>query len=437
MLIGLSVLVIIIPNLVYADSLDGDWFAIEHCPSVSCDENTAENRVVYEEVGGNVRVFGSGSAQVITSGYLAKVFDKSELDGKLVTLEIDLNVLNGKEVQVSIFDGEFDPLPLGACGTDCFPLDAPLVTSGSGGRLNIIATGGSNINDGIKNHTGSGSLSAFDSPTGKVTLMVQQLESCSSCANGSTQYQVTIADLGTYRFKADANDNNWNGTTVACIRECNPNSSTPSSYWTVTSRNPDLIPPVITANISEPIPIMLDKAFDPLQFVSCNDNKDGDITNSMISVGTVDTSDRGSYTVEYTCTDIAVALNSNTQEITYVVQKPSTGITSGTTLDSLQGLGGTTDVQTLDDVPTEQPTESTDIGLPLLSFQDGEMVTSDGVSIADLFANLFGDRITEGITSPAPSVSSPSGVSSGSPAPTQTTNPVVSFFQNLFANFFN
>ncbi len=86
----------------------------------------------------------------------------------------------------------------------------------------------------------------------------------------------------------------------------------------------DTTDPVITTTISEPIPIQQNSIFDEFEFMSCIDDTDGDITNSMSTVGTVDTSTPKSYFVDYTCTDVAT--NSATLlDVLYVVKRPHTG----------------------------------------------------------------------------------------------------------------
>jgi len=176
----------------------------------------------------------------------------------------------------------------------------------------------------------------------------------------------------------------------------------------------DAVPPVISAIDSEPITILQDTSFDAFEHVQCIDDVDGTIVpNGVFGTDggiTIDTSNRGIQTQDYTCTDDAD--NTTLATIEYIVKKISTGgsgVSSGGTLSSTPSLSS----------------------IPTLSVTDSSTQTGEGQSIADLFASLFDNRITEGITTPSPSVSS------GSPAPTQTSNPIVNFFQNLFANFFN
>ena len=85
----------------------------------------------------------------------------------------------------------------------------------------------------------------------------------------------------------------------------------------------DTTPPVITTTATEPIIILRNSVFDEFEFVTCIDDMDGDITNTMSTVGTVDTSKARSYLVDYTCTDNAT--NSATLTVQYLVKRPSTG----------------------------------------------------------------------------------------------------------------
>ncbi len=107
----------------------------------------------------------------------------------------------------------------------------------------------------------------------------------------------------------------------------------------------DTTNPVITTTVPEPIPIPKNSVFNEFQFMSCIDDTDGDITNSMTTVGTVDTSKPKSYFVDYTCTDVAT--NSATLlNVHYVVKRSATG--SGGTAPSAPALAPTAPAPTVD-----------------------------------------------------------------------------------------
>ena len=182
--------------------------------------------------------------------------------------------------------------------------------------------------------------------------------------------------------------------------------------FTLITAVPDLIPPVITANEQEPITILLDTLFVPNEHATCIDDVDGDLTSTMNPEIQVDTSVRGSQTQDYGCQDTAT--NQTFETFQFIVKKKSTGGSSSS------GTGGTT---------SSSPSLSS---IPTLSFQDSPSTQQgEGRSIADLFASLFDNRITDGITTPAPSGSSPS------PASTESrTNPIAEFFQNFFMRLF-
>jgi len=220
------------------------------------------------------------------------------------------------------------------------------------------------------------------------------------------------------------------------------------------SSPPDAVPPVISATVSEPITILQDEPFDAFEFVQCIDDVDGDISDDIKitcegggsgdgsgggggqgsgsgdgsgggsggSSCDVDTSVRGLVDVDYQCKD--GASNQSNLTIQYIVKQISSGGGGGSSSSSSSsgGITSTNNIPQLSDIP-------------VLSFSNQQtqqtQQESEGRSISDIFASLFDNRITEGITTPSPSVSS------GSPAPTQTSNPIADFFQNLFSRFFS
>ena len=237
--------------------VEGLWFAREHCGNTNCSVFSVANeyRFEFESVNGAVKMpkAGAGTDPRATSGYMGKVFDRAELDGKLITLEASRVVLNGVLQRIIFYDGELDPSQSGlhpiTCGTDCFPDQAGIVTSGSGGGITVVTATAGFSDFTIKNYTGSANLSAFDSPTGKVTLVVLQPENSQAVGIGSLTYQVTIQDLGTFRFKSDL-ANSWSGSTITCLVDNDAcrvgiNGSQPQAregLWSVTSLPPPPLP---------------------------------------------------------------------------------------------------------------------------------------------------------------------------------------------------
>lgn len=143
----------------------------------------------------------------------------------------------------------------------------------------------------------------------------------------------------------------------------------------------DTTDPVISATESEPITIIQDSVFDEFEFVTCIDDTDGDITNSMTTMGTVDTSDRNTYIVEYNCVD--TALNESDLEVEYIVKRVSTGSGAGGS-GVTSNIGGQTDAQTsFSNVPT-------------LSFSGESGVSPETPQLGstffeDLYASFFQD----------------------------------------------
>jgi hypothetical protein len=186
----------------------------------------------------------AGTGAVATGGHLGKVFDKAELDGKTITWEYSRDRLNGVMPRLTLYDGVIDPnkfanAPL-SCGTDCFQDEGGVIVSASGGSIQVIQAVAGFSDFTVKNSTGSANLSSFDSPTGKVTLTIFQSENSQAVGIGSNTFQVTIQDLGTYRFKSDP-ANSWSGSTIICLDHCG-NSPDEETIWSVTSNPPPAIP---------------------------------------------------------------------------------------------------------------------------------------------------------------------------------------------------
>ncbi len=243
-----------LPELFFSTpEVEGLWASAEHCASASCDQDAFEYRIFVQDTDDGVdgaKLRAEANSSTKTQGYLFRSFDKEELDGKLITVELVHDQSNSGKLQLELFDGDFDPVPTGICGTDCFPAtfipdtvaSPPIVTSGSGGSLTLFnsACGITGCTTTVRFLSASADLSTFDSPTGKVTLMLHQLESCGSCPARTTIFSVEIEDTGFYNFRNDPQDPTWNGSIASCQRECNTSTSKPSTYYFVTS-----LPPVI------------------------------------------------------------------------------------------------------------------------------------------------------------------------------------------------
>jgi len=138
---------------------------------------------------------------------------------------------------------------------------------------------------------------------------------------------------------------------------------------------PDSVDPVISTLVSQPIPINQDSIFDEFEFMSCIDDTNGDITNTMATVGSVDTSTPRTYFIVYTCTDVAT--NQSTLQVAYIVKRSPTG--SG---------GITTTAPTVGGVSTA-PTASTTPPLSFVPREPTEPPRRTLDEIFDLFSFLF------------------------------------------------
>lgn len=193
----------------------------------------------------------------------------------------------------------------------------------------------------------------------------------------------------------------------------------------------DTTPPVISLLQSEPIELGANTSFDDLDFVQCIDDTDGDISGSMVITGdTVDTSDSGSYFVNYSCTDSA----SNERTLImvhYVVNR-----------EGSSGNGGSINTSIPAPLSSPRTTQPSDRGTPLLSLTgDGE-----GRSLDDFFSllsNLFQrgldsetgqiveQRVDEQVDRATESVRQ-----EVSDQVQLTTDSIADFFTNLFRSFF-
>jgi len=236
----------------------------------------------------------------------------------------------------------------------------------------------------------------------------------------------------------------WSSETISCVGVCEfPNVNAQAKhirveggfvwfgYSNTTGNNllynfqqfvvPDSTPPVISTTVSEPIPITQDSVFDEFEFVSCIDDTDGDITNSMATVGSVDTSAPRTYFVDYTCTDVVT--NQSTLQVSYIIKRPPSS--------------GKSPTPTLTVTPSP-PTPTTTIPpLSLVPSEEPPRRTLD--EIFDLFAQLFEE------VEPTPTlefVPEPESVTEipaplFEPTPTEEVRPsFIESIQNFFARLF-
>ena len=91
-----------------------------------------------------------------------------------------------------------------------------------------------------------------------------------------------------------------NQTTIATTTEETTMTTEGTTQQATTA---DTVGPIITG--VEDVTIYVDATFDPMDGVSATDNVDGDLTESIIVAGTVDTSATGSYFLKYTVEDEA------------------------------------------------------------------------------------------------------------------------------------
>ena len=95
---------------------------------------------------------------------------------------------------------------------------------------------------------------------------------------------------------------NNSGTTTSTAGGGNNSGTTTSTAGTTTPT--DITPPVITLNGQSSITLSVGDTYTE-QGATANDNVDGNISNNIVTTGTVNTSSPGTYTVTYTVTDAA------------------------------------------------------------------------------------------------------------------------------------
>jgi len=166
-------------------------------------------------------------------------------------------------------------------------------------------------------------------------------------------------------------------------------------------------------------------SFDEFDSVTCIDDTDGDITRSMTTVGSVDTSIAigGGYTITYTCTDRAS--NQSQLEVQYIIKrKPTSGISVSTTQ---QPVGGVQEVPKVSDIPP----------LSLVPSEPREPPRRTLDEVFDLFSLLFDE------VEPIPTLEVvPESVTEIPPplfetTPTEKVRPsFIESIQNFFARLF-
>jgi len=167
-------------------------------------------------------------------------------------------------------------------------------------------------------------------------------------------------------------------------------------------------------------------SFDEFDSVTCIDDTDGDITRSMTTVGSVDTSIAKGYTITYTCTDRAS--NQSQLEIQYIIKrKPTSGISVSTTQ---QPVGGVQEVPKASDIAP----------LSLVPSEPREPPRRTLDEVFDLFSLLFGEAepipTLEFVPEPESVTDIPAPLSQP-PTPTEEIRPsFIESIQNFFAGLF-
>ena len=202
-------------------------------------------------------------------------------------------------------------------------------STGSGGANNTGTTSsaGGGGNTGTTNSTGSGdgNNSGTTTPPADSTPPVITL-------NGQSSISLTVGDTYT-EAGATASDNTDGNLTNNIVITGSVNTSSPGTYKVTYSVNdasnntasiertviitPDTTAPIITLNGQSIIDVRLNSNFsDP--GVNANDNVDGDISSSITSSGTVNTSSVGTYIINYSVLDAAGNSNSVSRTVNVI-----------------------------------------------------------------------------------------------------------------------
>ncbi len=240
---------------------------------------------------------------------------------------------------------------------------------------------------------------------------------------------------GNVVISGDTVDQNTIGTYVVDY-DCDDANSNSATTIQRTVNVSDTIAPIIIVTKEQSIMIIEETIFDEFEFVICEDSFAGDLTNSMITTGTVNTLKRTVQTVDYTCSD---GSNQSDISVSYAVNKISTSSGSSFPVPT---------VPQLSDIPTlsvkDSPTQQT-------------QPVGEGVSISDLFSNLFGQRLDvstgetildsfreriDEIIEPVQEVQqqvtqTSESISSVTNTVSERVTPIADFFRNLFSNFFS
>ncbi len=103
-------------------------------------------------------------------------------------------------------------------------------------------------------------------------------------------------------------------TTTTTTQAPTTTTTTTTATTTTTTTVGDTTAPVI--NGVDDITVFKDDVFDPMEGVSATDNKDGDITSSIVVSGTVNTAQTGTYFLKYSVTDAAGNKKEETRYVT-------------------------------------------------------------------------------------------------------------------------
>ncbi len=318
--------------------------------------------------------------------------DEGQIDGKVVIGgdTVDINTIAIYDVDYDCEDSNVNPVPASTVTRMVAVVDTTMPLLVLNGESVVV------LEAGVDTYTELDGM-CFDLLDGEIDVVI----------SGDT---VDTSTVSTYVVDYDCQDANSNS----------------ASTLQRTVSVADTIPPVITVSKEQSIMILEGTVFDKFEFVTCFDSFDGDLTNSMITVGTVNTLSRTVQEVIYLCQD--GELNNDDVTVSYAINKISTSSlgSSVTTTPFGQKV-----IPKLSDIPTLSVTDSTQ---------------QEPQTISDLFANLFSNRIninTDDRIDFAEIVNDRvQGIRDTSLGETsdiiqKTTSPIVDFFRNLFAEFFN
>jgi hypothetical protein len=278
-----------------------------------------------------------------------KVFNATDIINKNLTLDWDGSGGAGLDIKAMVLDGSYDrtnsadfPISVNAIGfTD------PLKGAGILNSINHTV-GFSQIE--VLNMTLTGATLP------EVTVVLSLFDGSNSFSYDMDTGSIEISDVGKWEWDISSSIN-------MTITGTQNDQGVATANFTDLTIPPDSTPPVITADVTEPITVIQNSSYDRFSQITCIDDTDGvlvfpDLDCNPTCTGSFDTSQTGLQNQDFICVDNAS--NQGFANIEFIVKRQSSG---GASFDAGGGGGVQTSLSQLEDVPplTQPTTPPTDV----------------------------------------------------------------------------